>query len=297
MDSHALQELAPASYCTAMLCLRWAATLPWEAKQTGLTPAEAQQLTLHSMKSTLLAAAAQRRLRKDMRLSAGHHRDSAALYSRNDTFDSLDAQHSIAVAMSEGWRPSRSVARGGQAPIPEPPFALPGTPPLQALHSKDLLSGPWSAFTTRHEALHLRHQDTEPSHERPSTPKDTPLSAAGEDPIEQFSPNDPISDCSDVEAAMVRRAALRRTQSSSSEAEVSSVSSSIASAATDQNDLPLFACTGPWSCWHCLAPPDASGTLRTACGLALGTASFTAEAPPPPFCRRKACVSRRAGHT
>ncbi|CAE7263760.1 unnamed protein product, partial [Symbiodinium sp. CCMP2456] len=215
MDSHALQELAPASYCTAMLCLRWAATLPWEAKQTGLTPAEAQQLSLHSMKSTLLAAAAQRRLRKDMRLSAGHHRDSAALYSRNDTFDSLDAQHSIAVAMSEGWRPSRSVARGGQAPIP--------------------------------------------------------------DPIEQFFSDDPISDGSDVEAAMVRRAALRRTQSSSSEAEVSSVSSSIASAAIDQNDLPLFACTGPWSCWHCLAPPDASGTLRTACGLALGTASFTAE--------------------
>ena len=74
-----------------MLALRWAATLPWSGATPGLTSREALQLTLHSMKSTVLASAAQLRLSKDIRLSEGHHRDSAALYSRNDTFDSLYA--------------------------------------------------------------------------------------------------------------------------------------------------------------------------------------------------------------
>ena len=49
-----LQEIAPASYCTAMLILRWAATLPWQQPGQGLHSAEAKQLTLHSMKSTAL---------------------------------------------------------------------------------------------------------------------------------------------------------------------------------------------------------------------------------------------------
>ena len=90
LDAQALDELAPAS---ALLCRRYAATLPWRVAGNGLLPGEARQLTLHSMKSTLLAAAAQLRLAKEIRLAQGHHRDSARLYSRNDTFDSLDAQH------------------------------------------------------------------------------------------------------------------------------------------------------------------------------------------------------------
>ena len=124
-ELHNLLELAPASYCTAMLVLRWAATLPWHCSTPGFTSHEASQLTLHSMKSTVLAAAAQLRLSKDIRLSQGHHRDSAALYSRNDTFDSLYAQRRLSLALSRGWRPQRSIARGGQAPVPEPPYAAP----------------------------------------------------------------------------------------------------------------------------------------------------------------------------
>ena len=50
----ALPELAPASYCTAMLTMRWAATLPWLPPGQGLLPAEAKQLTLHSLKSIAL---------------------------------------------------------------------------------------------------------------------------------------------------------------------------------------------------------------------------------------------------
>ncbi|CAE7397758.1 unnamed protein product, partial [Symbiodinium sp. KB8] len=111
-DQQTLSELAPASYCTALLTLRWAATLPWSGATPGLTPREALQLTLRSMKSTVLASAAQLRLSKDIRLSQGHHRDSAALYSRNDTFDSLYAQRRLSLALSRGWRPERSIARG-----------------------------------------------------------------------------------------------------------------------------------------------------------------------------------------
>eukprot|EP00439_Symbiodinium_sp_Y106_P008128 s8788_g1.t1 len=101
LDTNALDELAPASYCTALLCLRYAATLPWRIAGNGLLPGEARQLTLRSMKSTLLAAAAQLRLAKEIRLAQGHHRDSARLDSRNDTFDSLGAQHRLATARAQ----------------------------------------------------------------------------------------------------------------------------------------------------------------------------------------------------
>ena len=158
-----LVELAPASYCTAMLVLRWAATLPWLSNAAGLTSREALQLTLQSMKSTVLAAAAQLRLSKDVRLSQGHHRDSAALYSRNDTFDSLFAQRRLALALSRGWRPQRSIARGGQAPVPEPPFTLPVTEPLPELPADALLQGSWAFFATRHETLHAALPLADPS--------------------------------------------------------------------------------------------------------------------------------------
>ena len=54
LDAQALDELAPASYCTALLCLRYAATLPWKVAGSGLLPEEARQLTLHSMKKHAL---------------------------------------------------------------------------------------------------------------------------------------------------------------------------------------------------------------------------------------------------
>ena len=44
LDANALDELAPASYCTALLCLRYAATLPWRIASNGLLPGEAVSL-------------------------------------------------------------------------------------------------------------------------------------------------------------------------------------------------------------------------------------------------------------
>ena len=83
----------------------------------------------------------------------GHHRDSAALYSRNDVLASLDVQHSISKALASGWRAERSIARGGQVPIPEPPFCLPSGAPLFSLPAAALLQGSWKVFAMRHEAL------------------------------------------------------------------------------------------------------------------------------------------------
>ena len=286
-----LLELAPASYCTAMLVLRWAATLPWLSHPGGLTSQEAMQLTLHSMKSTVLAAAAQLRLSKDVRLSQGHHRDSASLYSRNDTFDSLFAQRRLALALSRGWRPQRSIARGGQAPVPEPPFTLPSTEPVAELPAEVLLQGPWSLFATRHETLQaaLPLAPETRATRAPLSPPQSPRSPS----FEPASLSDP---CSDEEARMVERAALRRQSSTSSHASTSSLSSDVPEPDPSSPDKPLYACTGPWGCWHCLQKPDDSGMLRTACGLQLGLASFTSEEPPPPLCRHMACVIRRAGH-
>ena len=86
--SVALPCIAPASYARTLLCIRWAAQSAEICGPAALTPSEAFALTLHSMKSTALASAGQLDLRRDERLAQGHHRDSARLYSRNDTFAS-----------------------------------------------------------------------------------------------------------------------------------------------------------------------------------------------------------------
>ena len=139
MNCLEVDYLAPASYARTLLCLRWAAQSSTVSGSACLSPAEAGALTLHSMKSTALAAAAQLRLSKDDRLAQGHHRDSARLYSRNDTFASLHIQRSIAIAVSEGWRPQRSMARGGSAPVPEPPFSAPNSRPAEHRTSRRAL--------------------------------------------------------------------------------------------------------------------------------------------------------------
>ena len=282
-----LQELAPASYCTAMLTLRWAATLPWQQPGQGLHSAEAKQLTLHSMKSTALASAAQLRLDKELRLFQGHHRDSADLYSRNDVFASLDVQHRISKALASGWRAERSIARGGQAPIPEPPFSLPPGEPVASLPATALTQGPWQSFVTRHETLLAQHGPDPLGHtsqELVSPTQDEALASPSHRPP------------SDEEADMVERAALQRANS------FSSASSSVSSTASQVN-TPLvvraefsarFACMGPWGRWHALSLDGPAGqTSRTACGMELGIAPQVSEFPQEPFCRRKACVNAR----
>ena len=173
LDTHCIsvEYLAPASYARTLLCLRWAAQSNMLSGSAALTASEAGALTLHSMKSTSLASAAQLRLSRDDRLSQGH-RDSARLYSRNDTFASLHVQRSIALAIANGWRPQRSMARGGSAPVPEPPFEAPRTHPAEHLPASSFLEGPWRIFTSRHESMHASHTWTT----RPSCYAEDPAS-------------------------------------------------------------------------------------------------------------------------
>ena len=77
-------ELAPASYARTLLHLRWAAQNTAVLGSSVLRCTEACELTLHSMKTTLLACAAQLHMRREDRMAQGHHRDSALLYSRKD---------------------------------------------------------------------------------------------------------------------------------------------------------------------------------------------------------------------
>ena len=113
----------PLSYVAALRALRWAVQTPWTSSM--FFPEEAQQFTLHSIKVTFLAAAAQLRLDERARRLQGHHKaDSVQLYSRDDTVDSIWLQTEISTQVRAGWRPLRPQARGSQRPTPEPPFRL-----------------------------------------------------------------------------------------------------------------------------------------------------------------------------
>ena len=116
---------APLSYSAALKALRWAVQTPWKDK--NLKPEVAQNYTLHSLKVTLLSAAAQLRLPLRARELQGHHRptDSAQLYSRDDTVEALSLQNEITKATRNGWRPVRPMQRGAQTPVEEPGFVLP----------------------------------------------------------------------------------------------------------------------------------------------------------------------------
>ena len=77
-----------------------------------MTQDEAASFTLHSLKRSLLSAAAQLRLPEDSRKLQGHHRlSSALLYSRDDTIEALWVQSKLALAIRRGWRPPRPMAQ------------------------------------------------------------------------------------------------------------------------------------------------------------------------------------------
>ena len=168
LESQQLPHTFPSSYSQALLCLRYM------AQQAGLTAEEALSLTLHSMKSTLLAAGAQLHFAEQSRLAQGHHRDSLRLYSRNDTLEALRLQKELTAQLAGGWRPQRSMARGGAAPVPEPHFRVPPVPPPHLLAPSDLLSGPWQAFTSRHESMHAAEDRGKQPAENAAAPLEAP---------------------------------------------------------------------------------------------------------------------------
>ena len=72
-----------------------------------------------------------------MRPDAGKvtKQQSVDLYDRDDTIDAL-WQQQIALACSEGWRPSRPISRGGQAPTLEASFQVPSQPDVRLYISR-----------------------------------------------------------------------------------------------------------------------------------------------------------------
>ena len=117
-------------------------------------------------------------------MQQGKHRDSARLYSRDDTIASLHVQEKVREALHSGWRPARSMARGGQAPLPEPPLK-PFFKPAWTVLSPTHLSQPALArWTTRQE------RDTDASSAR--IPASVPPSLLSLQPPPRSSPPTPL---------------------------------------------------------------------------------------------------------
>lgn len=111
---------SPLTYAAALKAIRWAVQTPWST--LTLSSSMAQNITLHSLKVTMLASAAQLRLPHRDRQIQGHRLGgSVQLYSRDDTSDSLWVQSQITQAVRQGWRPTRPQHRGAQTPMAEPP--------------------------------------------------------------------------------------------------------------------------------------------------------------------------------
>ena len=109
-------QFAPASYAQTLSRLRQLLEL------SGLTPAESNAYTLHSMKSTLLSWMAQLEIPLTSRFLQGHHQvpGSAQLYSRDEIWPALRAQIQLWKAIHLGFLPMLPQHRGGQLPVQEP---------------------------------------------------------------------------------------------------------------------------------------------------------------------------------
>ena len=139
---------APLSYAAALRAIRWACQTPWDHPR--MSAQAANNVTLHSLKVTLLSAAAQLRLPPRDRQIQGHHTGgSVQLYSRDDTIDALWVQSKISTSVRQGWRPMRALHRGGQTPMQEMPvdmtfpelpssLHLPRQPELEMFHAPEV---------------------------------------------------------------------------------------------------------------------------------------------------------------
>ena len=133
--------------------IRWAVQILWDSRSPQpVTPSEALAFTLRSLKVSLLSATAQLRLSDEAHRRQGHHKQqSVDLYGRDDTIDALWLQLRIALACSEGWRPSRPIRSSPHATTLFPSPAL--TAPLRL----DISKTPWDLerFTCHRELQQL----------------------------------------------------------------------------------------------------------------------------------------------
>ena len=100
----------PCSYHHALALIRFYCQRNWLSPAL-LTPEQASNLSTHSMKSTLLAAAGQLNFNLES-TKQGHHKKSGQLYSRDDAWPSFFLRRDILADISTGWCPWTSQARG-----------------------------------------------------------------------------------------------------------------------------------------------------------------------------------------
>lgn len=89
-----------------------------------MTPEEARQYSLHSLKATVLSWSRQCNIPEDMRAEQGHHKHGSArasvrLYGRDDVWGAVRLQRVLHEQLRSGWRPMAAQARGGQEPAQE----------------------------------------------------------------------------------------------------------------------------------------------------------------------------------
>ena len=105
-------DTAAESYARTLLHLRWVSQRAAILGSQALQAFEAAELTPHSMKSSMLANAAQILMSTEHRLNQGRHRDIALLSSRNDTFRSLHMQGTVSEAV---WQTVCALNEAGHA--------------------------------------------------------------------------------------------------------------------------------------------------------------------------------------
>ena len=245
----------PMAYSQALPALRWALQLVPPSGVSPTTPEESLAFTVHCLKVGLLSASAQLRLASDTRRKQGHHKDSVSLYARDDTIDALWVQSEVISACAKGWRPTRPIARGGQAPTLEASFTVPRTALPSALYLPSLPPGLDRFLLHREIAQQLE------SH-----------------------PPDPTSfahSASDEEAWEVERAAILMPSSESEDD---------APPPTARAKSFSFVQNGPWGAVHACRIGD-NGEPLPACGTRLSVAALPLEEPPTSLlCKRKPCV-------
>ena len=281
LAEQSIGETAPASYARTLLHLRWVSQRTAILGSHALQAFEAAELPLHSMKSTMLANAAQILMAREHRMSQGHHRDSGLLYSGNDTFSSLHVQRTVADAVADGFRPERSMARGAQALLPEPPFPVATHRPPKQIPHCDLQAGEWVIFTSRHEAMHSKVQTEDSS----SVPTESTSPAQQPD-------IGPETHGSDSDADAVKHWAEHHRDSDS---DTDSEHRKAEEAPT------MYVCSGPWSALRRATQESTDAyfqdrsrsaqTLKSRCGCAIGIAALAVwTAKPGDACRRKGCA-------
>ena len=239
------------SYSQALPALRACMQLSSPKAPNTACQEEAQAFTIHSLKVGLLSAAKQQRLPEDARRTTGHHKSSAELYGRDDTIDSLWVQATVAQKVAEGWRPSRPIARGGQAPTTEPPFWVPreAAPSSLAFSRREPRL---RRFLYRRDVLFMQAQKSA----QDATTASDDSSLYSDSSGEEISP---------TEAPPAHRPG----------------------AASDINHVILA--NGPWGAVH-MAHTVSETQWRTACGILIGAAGRSfAEHAPSRMCRHKAC--------